>query len=201
MRIGEARRPGPAAAPKVRGSKPKFNDIVLLNSSGRPQLVQALQYYKNKNDGVAAQLILNQEHHARGQAWNDLQLKARQLHWHLQGAQASSAAGHASAAGVSVATRAHVSMGLPPGWQHDTSTCESPGRLAAAWIDGIVKGGLVVMSVYLWHTEGMTRRNRSILDRAGQQIKMFKGPWLIAGDLNMTPEHFEADAGDWLRKV
>ena len=57
------------------------------------------------------------------------------------------------------------------------------------------------MSVYLWHSEGMTPRNRSILEQAGLKAKSFQGPWMLAGDFNMTPEDLEEDAGDWLRKI
>ena len=55
LRVGEAKNPGPgheessAIKLKARGSKPKFQDIIILNSSGEPQLIQALDYYKVKD--------------------------------------------------------------------------------------------------------------------------------------------------------
>ena len=54
------------------------------------------------------------------------------------------------------------------------------------------------MSAYFWHSEGMTARNRDILEAAGQHIRCFKGPWLLAGDFNMTPTEFKRDAENWL---
>ena len=51
------------------------------------------------------------------------------------------------------------------------------------------------------HSEGMTARNRSILDQAGLHAKKFKGPWMLAGDFNMPPERLEEEAGEWLRSV
>ena len=143
--------------------------------------------------------LLCQEHHASALEWNDLYLKARGAHWHLQGSLADVLPGGSCSAGVGIATRAFINMGLPPGWKHDISTAESPGRLAAAWIEGVVKGGLIMMSTYLWHSEGMTPRNMAILEQAGAHARMFKGPSLLAGDFIMTPERLGEEAGDLLR--
>ena len=105
VRIGEASNPGPAGS-KVRGKRPEFKDIVILNSSGQPQLLAALQFYKERREGVAVEVIVNQEHHSVESSWNDLRLKAEGLHWHLQGAPAVVADGGSNAiAGVCVATR------------------------------------------------------------------------------------------------
>ena len=57
------------------------------------------------------------------------------------------------------------------------------------------------MSVYLWDSEGMTLRNRAILEKAGLQARAFQGPWIIAGDFNMTPEELEDEAGDLVRRI
>ena len=201
MRVGEARNPGPEHA-KCRGKKPKFKDLVILNSSGQPQLLEALKYYKRFKEGAAVEVIANQEHHTGVRAWNDLHLKAKAIHWNLQGAHGVVPDGGCNVtAGVCIATRAYVRMGLPPGWKHDISNEESPGRLAAAWIEGIVKGGLALMSTYLWDSEGTSLRNRAVLEQAGVKIKTFRGPWILAGDFNTTPEQLQEGAGDWLRKV
>ena len=175
--------------------------MVILNSSGQPQLLDAMDYFKAREDGVRVAAIICQEHKARGLDWNSLRAKAKAKHWHLQGAQAAHQLGGGLSAGVGIATRGSINMGLPAGERHDISPGESQGRLALAWSEGIVRGGMIVMSTYLWHSEGMTVRNRAILEQAGLQAKKFKGPWLLAGDMNMTPEQFEAGASDWLRKV
>lgn len=57
------------------------------------------------------------------------------------------------------------------------------------------------MSVYLWHSEGATPRNRAILEQAGLKAKSLQWPWMLAGDFNVTPDELEEDAGDWLRKI
>ena len=87
VRIGEARRPGPEPKKKQRGAKPKVLDIVILNSSGRPQLLDAMAHFKKDQEGPKVVAIVAQEHHAESQNWNSLQFKAKGTHWHLQGAR------------------------------------------------------------------------------------------------------------------
>jgi ribonuclease HI len=69
-----------------------------------------------------------------------------------------------------------------------------------SWIDGIVRGGVVLASVYLWHSEGLTDRNLALLYAAGDAVIAHGGPWVLAGDFNMTPEEL-AVADTWLRRV
>ena len=54
------------------------------------------------------------------------------------------------------------------------------------------------MSIYLWDSEGLTPRNRELLEQAGEFAKKFGGPWLLAGDFNMPPETLENEAACWL---
>ena len=49
----------------------------------------------------------------------------------------------------------------------------------------------MVLSVYLWHSEGLSERNRLILEAAGEAIETFGGAWMLAGDFNMTPEDLQ----------
>ena len=59
------------------------------------------------------------------------------------------------------------------------------------------------MSAYLWSVEGATERNLEILRAAGEEATKYGGPWIIAGDFNMTPDEFRDDPGAaaWLRQV
>ena len=164
VRIGEAANPGPAEAQHTRGRRPKTQDVIVLNTSGIPQLESALKHYKS--GGKQAAVILAQEHHAGNGLWTDLQLKARGMHWKVQGAPAAQEDSGTYTAGTCVATR-YINMGLPPGWKPDISPAGSPGRLGVAWIEGMIRGGMLVVSVYLWHSEGMSARNREIMDEVG----------------------------------
>ena len=73
-------------------------------------------------------------------------------------------------------------------------------RVAVAWVDGVLRGGLMVISVYLWHSEGLSDRNMSVLHAAGDAIAKFGGPWLMGGDFNMTPAELQR-AHAWLKQI
>ena len=66
--------------------------------------------------------------------------------------------------------------------------------------DGVLRGGVMLISVYLWHTEGLTTRNLAILNAAGEAVARHGGPWIMVGDFNMTPEELQG-AHEWLRKI
>ena len=58
----------------------------------------------------------------------------------------------------------------------------------------------MVMSVYLWHTEGSSLRNRDIIAKVLQLGRLHGGPWIAGGDFNMDPESLREfpglDAGE-----
>ena len=83
---------------------------------------------------------------------------------------------------------------------HDLSPHGQEGRLTVGWADGIVKGGIMLVSVYLWHTEGLTESNRVILEAAGEAITNFGGAWLLGGDFNMAAEDLQWGMHAWLKK-
>ena len=192
-----------------RGSRPKFAEIVTFNSSGKPQLKDALRMFQPKKDEdgterreVAA--LCCQEHHAAGDGWTDLQHAARKLNWVMQGAPAVPGKGHSGCSGAGIAAKRHIGLAPPADRESfDISPVASPGKLAAAWIDGVLRGGVLVISVYLWNVEGATERNLEILRAAGEEAVRYGGPWIIAGDFNMTPDEFRDDPGAaaWLKQM
>ena len=72
-------------------------------------------------------------------------------------------------------------------------------RLTFARIAGIVRGGFHLGSIWLRDSEGMSESNRAILDHAASSLGRLRGPWIIGGDWNLTPEVL-AESG-WLRVV
>ena len=54
---------------------------------------------------------------------------------------------------------------------------------------------MIIISVYLFHTEEMTDRNRDIIKRALALARSCGSPWLIAGDFNMAPSVFAQHCG------
>ena len=169
---------------KVRGSKPKVVDIVSLNSSGKPQLEQAFDYYgrsrASAGNAVVVGAILAQEHHALADAWIDLQHRGKAAGWQVQGAQAVPGEGGRGTAGTCVAARVHLGLTRAAGLPFDASPGGSEGRVSVTWVDGIMRGGVAVISVYLWHTEGLSPRNMAILKAAGEAAAHFGGPWIMA---------------------
>ena len=122
----------------------------------------------------------------------------------MQGAPAVPGRGHSGCSGASIAAKRHIGLATPDGRDSfDVSPLASPGKLAAAWIDGVLRGGLLLMSAYLWSVEGATERNLEILRAAGEEATKYGGPWIIAGDFNMTPDEFRDDPGAaaWLKQV
>ena len=67
-------------------------------------------------------------------------------------------------------------------------------RVAAAHVGGLARGGVHVTSVYLHCGEGLTSRNVLLLEHVAAIIKTLRGPWVLAGDFNVTPETLK-DAG------
>ena len=80
---------------------------------------------------------------------------------------AGAAAVSAHKSRVSVAVRSSYLTGLTKGAKEDCSPKDSPGRLAAAWVDGILRDGVLLLSVYLWDGEVLPQRNMAILFAAG----------------------------------
>ena len=106
--------------------------------------------------------VLGQEHHARGDAWVDLKANTKRAGWLTTGAAAARAEGGLGKVGVSVSVRNSFATGTTKHAKHDCSPKDSPGRLTTAWVDGVMRGGVLLVSVYLWVEEGFTDRNRAI---------------------------------------
>ncbi|CAK0805345.1 unnamed protein product, partial [Prorocentrum cordatum] len=69
----------------------------------------------------------------------------------------------------------------------DISPAGSKGRLAIAWLSAVRKQGVLCGSVYLWHSEGMTRRNELILQKWASVATATHHDWILGGDFNMEP--------------
>ena len=201
------RNPGTQRGARRRGAKPAYADVVTLNTSGKPQLLEALRHFKDSKapDGsrykVAA--VCCQEHHAVGELWENLRYSAKRLGWQLHGAAGFAGEALRCRSGVGVAAPNHIGLALLGERQFDISPARSPGKLTAAWLDGAIKGGILIVSAYLWHSEGATHRSLELLHAAGDAAASHGGPWLIAGDFNTTPEEMVGDEATsaWLHRL
>ena len=109
--------------------------------------------------------------------------------WHMGSAPAVVTVVGGVSAGTFVAVRSHRRMAPVLGSAWDHSPPGSGGRVAAAWVDGVVRGGLLVVSLYLWTNECITSgRNVDVLGAAAQLVRAHGGPYVIGGDWQNTPD-------------
>ena len=64
---------------------------------------------------------------------------------------------------------------------------------------GVCRGGVHLVTVYLYDGEGLSRRNLDILQELAFVLSRLRGPWILAGDFNLTPEDLET--ADWLARI
>ncbi len=97
--------------------------------------------------------VLNQEHHQAHDKVSDLQASAKKEGWQVAAVGAIPGRGEGPTAGVSISTPKHVSAGLQEGEKLDAFPHDSPGRVAALWLQAVVPGGILSLSVYFYHSE------------------------------------------------
>ncbi len=90
-----------------------------------------------------------------------------------------------ASAGVAVAVRKHVGMARTPGSNMDAGC--GP-RVQARWVGAMVKGGVVLVSAYLFPAEGLTQRNLDLLQEIAELLQSLDAPWVLAADFNMEPD-------------
>ena len=65
-------------------------------------------------------------------------------------------------------------------------------RLAGADVGCVIKGGIHCFSLYLKDIEGMGETNLAILTEVAALIGTVRGPWIVGGDWNLTPDTLQA---------
>ena len=146
---------------------------------------------------AGADAILLQEHHIVGQdACSRLAQASTYPRWRLslQAALATDRGG--SSAGVAIAVARHTglshSIDLP---QRATMS----HRLQIRHWSGLCKGGVHLVSVYLYDGEGLSRRNLDLLQELSFVIRQLRGLWICGGDFNLSEA--ELRASNWLSLV
>ena len=97
-------------------------------------------------------------------------------------------------AGVAIAVRSHFETGLCAETA-DLSPGGSEGRLAAAWTRIGSGTGILILSAYLWHTEELSMRNKSIPLAAIARAKYFECTWVIGAGFQMPPQDLQKHLG------
>ena len=140
---------------------------------------------------TSADIVLLQEHRLlQGQ---DAQARSRGWKSHLPPAWPT-AAGRASA-GVGI--MACGGIGLAP--HADAVPHEYSPRIAAAWVGGVIRGGIHCVSVYLRDSEGLSEANLAILTQLAALLRSLSGPWVVGGDWNIQPQQLQESR--WLDLV
>ena len=111
--------------------------------------------------------------------------EARRLGWNSSASQAHRTAANKASGGCAVAARRGI--GLSP-HHYDIVVDGLHHRFHIAWVAGIVRGGVHCGSLYLRDSEGLSAENLSILDHVAGTLARIRGPWIIGGDWNITPE-------------
>ena len=180
---------------RPRGSRRRAEAVLItantIGSSSAQELMAAL---RSRGRCIAALAL--QEHWCGPDSMPDFQAKAVKAGWKTAPVPAVLfERGKGLSAGVAVAVPQHLRLAklLGQGW--DGSPAKSPGRIAKAWVQAVTPCGLLVISIYLWPTEGLTQRNRDLVFAALGEGKAYGGPWIIMGDFNLTPEELKRHLG------
>ena len=64
------------------------------------------------------------------------------------------------------------------GVQGQVVQAEYAERIAVAWAGGLQRGGVHLVSLYLWTREGLTERNCALLHRLALLLRSIDGPWI-----------------------
>ena len=145
----------------------------------------ALDYLRRTNAdvvGIQETRVTTKEKCATGMG------AAKKAKWKTKLVEADVTCKGYSSAGVAVACRSHFGMTDPhvDGIEYDRA------RIAHGHIGAVCRGGIHCFSVYLHTCEGMTGRKRALLLELSRLVKAVRGPWVVMGDWNLTPDALEA---------
>jgi hypothetical protein len=137
----------------------------------------AARIYLESGGPTDALAIMGQEHKLQAEWAGEASSAMARKGWKIGFVPATTGSGGGSSAGVYIAVPSYVGFTFLGGatcW--DFSPAESRGRLAAGWANILVKGGVMLMSAYMWCGEGMSQRNRDLLEAMGELICFYKSP-------------------------
>ncbi len=95
--------------------------------------------------------------------------------------------------------RKHIGMSAGDDCSFLVHDGETRYRYIRRWVGAICKGGVHFGSVYCRTAEGLTDLNLDILQDIAVDLASVRGPWVLGGDWNVTPEALAASG--WLALV
>ena len=143
-----------------------------------------------------ADFVCFQEARVDGDAKLAAERAAKRSKWSLAIEPAVRTPADGLSAGAAVAVRSHIGHSDPVKmpWHEELNS-----RVRVSWINAVCSGGFFLVSLYLWHSEGMSQRNLSLLQHLAWVLKRLRGPWIIGADWNLTPDVLRASG--WLQLV
>ena len=134
---------------------------------------------------TAADVCFLQELRQSAQQCEQAERNAARSHWSLSAEPAADTAAGSTSAGVGVAVRSFFGLSLPR-QAMDYELLRT--RVLVRWMGAVCRGGLHLVSVYLWTAEGLSQRNLDLLQCLAGVLAGLRGPWIVAGDFNVTPD-------------
>ena len=164
---------------RSKGRKGKVSCFLTMNTSGKPQLIENLDMLQAR--GTRTTAIFDQEHQQWRGGIADLQSALWNLGWQCRAVGAVAGPNGGASAGTAVIADRRVGFDRIFGtWDHGTG--DAAGRVAAAWVQDVTRAGVLIVSTYLWHSEGLTERNIRVLGAVASIIDRHGGPWIVGGD-------------------
>ena len=122
--------------------------------------------------------------------------KAKSNGWNLSVVPALLTEADGISAGVALTSRSFYGM-----TRRDIDFIPDPyrARVGCVHVGAMCRGGVHFVSVYFWHSEGLSQRNLDLMHYVAQLIKSLVGPWCMSADANMQPSVIQASG--WLSLI
>ena len=208
FRIGEASHPGP------RHRTHEKHNYMIIATANKNCLSSLTPYLAN----TMAQVVCGQEIHKRGKAFWQCKKslsKGTYIHstdgssthaqkWRAEGAQAVDGPNGGTSGGVLILTKQQLDIAPPMVLGRDDKSTRNkyeviPGHLTAVIINGWFGTRILILDVYMDQHDGTGLKNRAIMMMIGILTETMGIPFVVAGDMNMTPQKM-ADTG-WVDSI
>ncbi len=145
---------------------------------------------------TAADIVMVQETRRGPRGKNAAEREAARLKWSASLAPGVVTQAGRISAGVAVGVRSHIGLADA---KAATGNGAAAGRYIRRWAGCMCRGGVHLGCVYIRTSEGMSGANGDILQQVAEDLATIRGPWILAGDFNMTAADLEASG--WLSLV
>jgi len=136
-------------------------------------------------DRTRADVIMVQETKRAGEEdVKGMKKAARDHGWNLVAASALRTAYDKASGGCAVGVR--KGNGIADETHSPNKQVEH--RMKLAWTSALMRGGVHCGSVYLKDAAGLCEENLHVLKEIAVAVRQLRGPWILAGDWNITPE-------------